>query len=129
MDFYTYPNASLPDLTGYILLDMTAPVLSRDDAGHGIFLIDATWRYAEVMLRQIPGHEGFIRRSLPVTALTAYPRRQDDCIDPARGLASIEALFIAYAILGYDTNGLLDNYHWKERFLKENAALIASASL
>ena len=51
---------------------------------------------------------------------TAYPREQGDCVDPEPGLASIEALFIAYRLLGYSTEGLLDYYYWKEKFIKIN---------
>jgi len=56
----------------------------------------------------------FELRSLPASAKTAYPRRQED----ARGLASCEALYLAYEILGRDPSGLLDHYQWKEKFLK-----------
>lgn len=118
--FFTYPNAELPNLLNYVLLTIDAPPLSSEDAKSGIFLIDGTWRYASLMYRQLPKPNGLIYRSLPSQYKTAYPRRQLDCPDPERGLASIEALFAAYSILGRDTKGLLDNYHWKERFLELN---------
>jgi pre-rRNA-processing protein TSR3 len=63
-----------------------------------------------------------IYRSLPSHYKTAYPRRQLDCPDPERGLASIEALYAAYSILGRSTDGLLDRYHWKEEFLSQKEA-------
>jgi pre-rRNA-processing protein TSR3 len=59
-------------------------------------------------------------RSLPDMFVTAYPRRQCDCPDQLRGLASVEALYVAYFITGRNTDGLLDNYHWKELFLEKN---------
>jgi pre-rRNA-processing protein TSR3 len=62
-------------------------------------------------------------RSIPKGWRTAYPRRQDDCEDPSTGLASIEAIAIAYLILDRDPTGLFDNYHWKSDFLKINAAI------
>lgn len=117
MRFYTYPNNALPPLRGYLMLDFEAPVLTRADQAHGLFLIDATWKYAEVMARQIK--EPILKRSLPKHYRTAYPRRQDDCSDPTRGLATVEALYIAYQILGRDTSGLLENYHWKDEFLQQ----------
>ncbi|MCB1117818.1 MAG: hypothetical protein KDK50_04465 [Chlamydiia bacterium] len=117
MRFYTYPNDALPQLKGYLMLDFEAPVLTRDDETYGLFLIDATWKYAEVMARQIK--EPILKRSLPKHYRTAYPRRQDDCSDPTRGLATVEALYIAYQILGRDTSGLLDNYFWKDEFLRQ----------
>lgn len=115
MRFYTYPSDVLPSLNGYVMLDFEAPLLTIDDQNLGLFLIDATWKYAEVMARQVK--EPVLRRSLPKHYRTAYPRRQDDCIDPKRGLASVEALYIAYKILGRDVSGLLGNYHWKDQFL------------
>jgi pre-rRNA-processing protein TSR3 len=118
--FFSYPNEILPDLTGYILLDLDAPPLIKEDAHRGLLILDATWRYAETMLRIVNVKPGLVRRSIPLHYRTAYPRRQDDCCDPERGLASIEAVYIAYHILGRDTHGLLDNYYWKEKFLQLN---------
>jgi pre-rRNA-processing protein TSR3 len=40
--------------------------------------------------------------------------------DPAAGLATVEALYIAYHILGRPTEGLLDEYRWAEEFLRAN---------
>jgi len=114
--FFTYPGDPLPDLSGYVLLTLGAPELSEQDAGRGLFLIDGTWRYAAKMAAAIP-KENLELRSLPAALRTAYPRQQNDCPDPERGLASIEALFAAYKILGRDTAGLLDNYYWKDHFL------------
>ncbi len=119
--FFTYPNDKLPDLSGYFLLTLNAPVLEESDRNLGIFLIDGTWNYAEVMERQLQKPHRFERRSLPSDFLTAYPRRQEDCADPARGLASVEALFLAYSLLGRKTEGLLDRYYWREEFIKLNS--------
>ena len=51
---------------------------------------------------------------------TAYPRVAKRGTDPDNGLASIEALVIAYHVLGRPTAGLLDHYHWAEQFLAAN---------
>ena len=40
--------------------------------------------------------------------------------DPDNGLASVEALFVAYHILGRPTTGLLDHYRWAAEFLRAN---------
>jgi len=40
--------------------------------------------------------------------------------DPDNGLATIEAVFLAYRILGRPTDGLLDQYRWAEEFLRLN---------
>jgi len=117
--FFTYPQDSLPDLEGYVILTIDAPLLSAADSKRGLFLIDGTWRYAARMLKATPPN--LIRRSLPPSWKTAYPRRQDDCPDPRRGLASIEAIFAAYTILERDCHHLLDLYHWKDLFISENA--------
>lgn len=122
--FFTYPQqARLPDLSNYFLLALDAPSLSQADQDKGIFLIDGTWRYAELMQRQLPKPHLFQKRSLPSHFQTAYPRRQEDCPNPTQGLASIEALFLTYTLLGRPTDGLLDHYHWKEPFLEKNAPL------
>src|SRR5262249_26582079 len=119
--FFTYPQHKLPDLAGYFLLTLDAPKLEESDRNLGIFLIDGTWNYADVMQRQLPKPHLFQTRSLPPQFYTAYPRRQDDCPDPLRGLASVEALFLAYLILGRKTKGLLDHYYWREEFIKKNS--------
>ena len=116
--FLTYPLPKLPNIDQYCILTLDAPQLSAADANRGLFLIDGTWRYAEVMSKIIPREGGHVYRSLPPLQ-TAYPRRQLDCPDPKRGLASIEALYAAYSILGRSTENLLDHYHWKEEFLSQ----------
>ncbi len=116
--FYTYPIDKLPDLTGYIVLKVGAPPLSKEDIGKGILLIDGTWVLAQRMARQLP--LGLIERSLPPGYRTAYPRRQTGCPSEGEGLSSIEALYLAHKLLNLSTEGLLDRYHWKEKFLAAN---------
>lgn len=118
--FFTYPTENLPDLSSYILLTLDAPCLSLQDASYGLFLIDATWKYAQTIFKALPQPHRFISRSLPSHFQTAYPRKQEDCPDPKRGLASIEALFLAYYLLGRDPKGILDFYYWKNLFIKKN---------
>lgn len=116
--FFTYPHQALPPMPGYLLLTIDAQPLSPADAAHGLFLIDATWRYAAVMESQLGSvRNQLIPRSIPSHYRTSYPRVQTGCSDPEVGLASVEALYIAYLLLGRDPAGLLDNYHWKEPFL------------
>ena len=125
--FYTYPREELPPLHGYIYLVLEgAPPLSKQDAHRGLFVLDATWRYAERMEKQVePQLLHCEPRTLPGAWVTAYPRKQDDCPTPERGLASIEAIYISYLLLGHPTAGLFDQYYWAEEFLRRNAALIA----
>lgn len=118
--FLTYPYHTLPNLSGYIILSVEAPPLLKEEASHGLLIIDATWRYASKMIKPFLNQPQYLFRSLPGHYQTAYPRRQNDCPDPERGLASIEALYLAHHVLGRETNGLLDHYYWKESFLKLN---------
>jgi pre-rRNA-processing protein TSR3 len=118
--FYTYPK--LPPLDRpFILLTLNAPFLSKEDGKHPLLLIDGTWRYAarmqKTVLETYPSLA--ILRSLPGNISTAYPRKQTLCEDSDRGLASIEALYLAHKILGLPHQHLLDNYHWKENFLEK----------
>lgn len=125
LHFLTYPNAILPPLSSYILLALDAPPLKKEDAPRGLFILDGTWRYAEKMRHFVDAQIVMEKRSIPAGFLTAYPRRQEDCPEPEAGLASAEALFIAYKILGRDVSGLLDHYYWKDEFLKKNHLLDA----
>lgn len=118
--FITYPYKELPPLDNYIILAMDAPPLDPTDSHLGLLLVDATWRYATKMMKPLEHLPQCQYRSLPSHFRTAYPRRQDDCPDPTRGLASVEALFLSYMILNRSTEGLLDNYYWRENFFKIN---------
>jgi pre-rRNA-processing protein TSR3 len=118
LSFYTYPVDPLPDYSNYLLLKVEAPPLTLADRDRGLFLIDGTWRLAQVMEKQLPFK--LEARSLPEGYKTAYPRRQTDCPNPESGLSSIEALYIAHLLLGRPVENLLDTYHWKELFLQIN---------
>jgi pre-rRNA-processing protein TSR3 len=121
--FYPYPLSAFPPIEHYIILTIEAPPLSEEDASHGLLILDATWRYAAKMLEAVQrqgSQRNLLYRSLPARFTTAYPRRQNDCPDPSRGLASIEAIYLSYQLLGRDTTGLLDNYYWKEEFIRRN---------
>ena len=54
---------------------------------------------------------------------TAYPRVSKRGTDPDNGLASVEALFAAYHLLGRPTAGLLDHYRWAAQFLAANGLM------
>lgn len=120
--FFTYPKHPIPALHPYVLLDFEGEPLSEKDKG--IIIIDGTWRLAGDIVKNTPALHGIERRSLPQHYKTAYPRRQEDCEQPGRGLASIEAIYIAHLLMGRSIEGLLDKYHWKDQFLKANCFLI-----
>jgi pre-rRNA-processing protein TSR3 len=112
----THPIRDPLTLEGYIRLAAEGPELSRADAACGILLLDGSWRRAGDMERAF--------QDIPPRALhgyrTAYPRVSKLGTDPDNGLASVEALFLAYHILGRPTEGLLEHYHWAEEFLRLN---------
>ena len=114
--FFTYPNKHLPDFDGYIRLADEGPPLTRADAERGLLLLDGSWRAAGKMTQQFA--------EVPPRSLTgwktAYPRVSKLGSDPANGLASVEALYVAYHILGRPTDGLLDHYRWASEFLELN---------
>ncbi|MBI2742566.1 MAG: hypothetical protein HYX48_01450 [Chlamydiales bacterium] len=118
LSFFTYPKDSLPIVENYLLLSMDGEALSERDRDLGLLLLDGTWRYAEKMKKSLSFP--LIERSIPPGFQTAYPRSQEDCKDPTKGLASVEALYIAYVLMGRDPKGLLDHYYWREKFLELN---------
>jgi ribosome biogenesis protein Tsr3 len=63
-----------------------------------------------------------VHRSLPPLR-TAYPRKSTIFEDPASGLASVEALYAALAILGDPRPELLREYRWREAFFELNPTL------
>ena len=71
---------------------MEGDILTTKDAGSGLCIIDGTWRYAKIMQDcLVKKTKNISFRSLPQNFQTAYPRKQTHCIDPIKGLASIEA--------------------------------------
>jgi pre-rRNA-processing protein TSR3 len=120
--FLGYPIAQTPALDAYVRLAADGPALSLTDGDAGILLLDGSWRWADTMTaafahvapRSLTGYR------------TAYPRVSKLGTDPDNGLASIEALFLAYHILGRPTAGLLDAYRWSSEFLELNGLVSSS---
>jgi pre-rRNA-processing protein TSR3 len=116
MLFLNHPVRHRPPLEGYIRLSADGPPLTAENACRGLLLLDGSWRWAAAMTRDFADIEP---RSL-CGWRTAYPRVSKLGTDPDNGLASIEALFLAYHLLGRATDGLLDHYRWAEEFLEAN---------
>ncbi len=114
--FLSYPVKNPPDLTRYVRLAAEGPPLSTDDRDLGILLLDGSWRWAGDMTRDF----AYVPSRSLTGFRTAYPRVSKLGTDPDNGLASIEALYLAYHILGRETLGLLDHYRWREAFLRDN---------
>jgi pre-rRNA-processing protein TSR3 len=94
--------------------------LDPGDLGRGLLLLDCTWRRLPKLARCIDGEP--VRRRLP-KLVTAYPRRSKLWPDPEDGLASVEALYAALALLGAPRPELLASYRWADAFLEANPAL------
>lgn len=108
------------DATGLILLSVDAPVLSAADTFSPLLLLDSTWRLLPALMAAVRGQP--VLRSLPPTLRTAYPRVSKTYTDPARGLASVEALYAARRLQARPVDGLLDDYHWRDAFLAQYEA-------
>jgi pre-rRNA-processing protein TSR3 len=104
------------DATGYILLDPSAPCLCAEDQHLPLLILDSTWKLLPKLTSCIAGEP--VRRALPDSIHTAYPRASKDGSDPNNGLASVEALFAARHIQRRSVHGILQHYHWREAFLK-----------
>ncbi len=72
--------------------------------------------YADVPVRSLPAWK------------TAYPRTSKLFEDPGQGLATIEAIYAAYKILGREAESLLSEYRWAEEFRELNCSLIQETS-
>ena len=105
------------ELGGYVRLAVDGEPLTAADRELGLLLLDGNWRRADPMNREFARVPGRSLRGFK----TAYPRTSKLRTDPAEGLASVEALFIALTILGRPTAGLLDGYRWRAAFLAANA--------
>ena len=115
--FARYDPARRLDAGERVLLHPDGEELGPADRGRDVLLIDCAWRRVPSLLRQIDGvlHP----RRLPDFE-SAYPRKSKFHADPARGLASIEALFVATLLLDEPRPELLARYRWRENFLTAN---------
>lgn len=102
------------DATGFTVLGLDAPIISSADVSRPLLLLDSTWRLLPQLESCLVGT--VIRRSLP-SIQTAYPRVSKIAHDPHGGLASIEALYLAQYLLGTADVSILEEYHWRERFI------------
>lgn len=104
---------------GRVLLHTAGELIGPADAGRGLFLIDCSWRRVASLMRVVDGAP-VLRRLPPLQ--TAYPRRSNTFEDPTEGLASVEALYAALALMGTRRPDLLHAYRWADEFLRRNSA-------
>jgi pre-rRNA-processing protein TSR3 len=115
--FISFPNERAENLSQpYVRLATDGENLSKEDAESGLLILDCNWRYIPDMEKD---YNDVPSRTLPLFQ-TAYPRVAKDNTDPDQGLATIEAIYIAYCILGRDTDGLFEDYYFGDMFLKQN---------
>lgn len=119
--FFRYPFTDPLPIDRYLLLGLEGEPLSHVDSTQGLLLLDSTWNYLPMMHKAVRATPSLQLRTLPAGWVTAYPRRQEGCADPLRGLATVEALVAAHVILGRSIEGLLDHYYWKEKFIYLNS--------
>lgn len=105
---------------GRILLHPEGEEFGPADRGKPLLLLDCSWRRIPALLATVDGEPE--RRRLPRLA-TAYPRKNREGTDPERGLASVEALYAALALLGEPRPELLAGYRWADEFLAANPGL------
>ena len=105
---------------GFLLLHAEGEELTERDAGRPLLLLDCAWRRVPQLLGTVDGE--LVRRRLP-RLVTAYPRKSTVFEDPDQGLASVEALFAATAVLGEPDRTLLVGYRWASAFLEANPSL------
>jgi pre-rRNA-processing protein TSR3 len=87
----------------------------------GIACIDCVWRRLPVLEKRLAWKkEPALRVRIPEGFKTVYPRVGAKHSDPEGGLATIEAIFIAAALLGNVDTSLLSKYYFARDFLEEN---------
>ena len=86
----------------------------------GIATVDCVWKRLEGLLKRIAEPRPTFAR-IPDGFETAYPRRSENNSDPTGGLATIEAIFVAAALLGKWDVSLLSEYYFGRKFIELNA--------
>jgi pre-rRNA-processing protein TSR3 len=94
--------------------------LGAEDHALPLFLIDCAWRRVPALRASVDGD--LAPRRLP-PLVSAYPRKSKLFEDPHGGLASVEALYAALALLGDARPELLASYRWAREFLELNPRL------
>jgi ribosome biogenesis protein Tsr3 len=119
--FHVRAGAVLGPLRSPLLLHPDGECLTAfaNSKASGVAAIDCVWRRLEPLLARIEGEVPKLAR-IPAGFETAYPRKSKWNVDPASGLATIEAIFIASAILGSWDLTLLSRYAFAAEFLSRN---------
>jgi pre-rRNA-processing protein TSR3 len=115
-----------PSLTlqSHILLHHNGEPLDELDLSgvRQIAVIDSIWRRLPLIQNSIAAPLPILAK-IPFGFKTAYPRRskiENDLNDPSGGLATIEAIFIAAALVGRWDLSLLREYYFADQFIADN---------
>lgn len=121
---YFSGNKPIAPFTADCLLHIDGECLSEIPRSslRSLALIDCTWKKVPGVLQRLPIPLPKLVR-MPDGFVTAYARKNKQGQDPDGGLATIEALFIAAAFMGYWDLSLLDTYYFKNDFLEMNKNL------
>jgi pre-rRNA-processing protein TSR3 len=118
--FVSFDKDRRCDAGSRIWLHPDGEELRPSERARPLFLIDCAWRRVDALRASVDGD--LEPRRLPAL-VSAYPRKSKTFADPDRGLASIEALYAALALLGDPRPELLASYRWAREFLDKNPAL------
>jgi pre-rRNA-processing protein TSR3 len=120
---YFSGNKPIPAFQADCLLHIDGRCLSEVERGSlgSLGLIDCTWKKVPGVLQRLEKPLPRLVR-IPSGFETAYPRQNKQGLDPSGGLATVEALFIAAAFLGFWDESLLEKYYFKQAFLERNQA-------
>ncbi len=84
--------------------------------------VDCIWQRLPVLMERMEGELPRFAR-IPDGFVTVYPRRTENSPEPEGGLATIEAIFTAAAILGNWDPSLLSEYYFGRAYVERNAEL------
>ena len=118
--FVSLRGATRFDAGRRIWLHPDGDELGPADRGADLLIVDCTWRRLSKLSKRI---DGTLRRRRLPKLVTAYPRRSKLAPDPEDGLASVEALYAAVALLEAPRPKLLAGYRWADAFLAANPGL------
>ena len=117
----------LGPLSAPVLLSIDGVDLSelRVAGVQALAAVDCVWRRLPKLLARTAWVDGKqpILAKIPAGFVTAYPRVGSHFKDPDGGLATIEALFTAAALLGNWDVSLFSKYYFGRRFVDLNARL------
>jgi pre-rRNA-processing protein TSR3 len=125
--FPVYGEGALGPLHAPLLLHPEGECLShfrnRSEIATAIACIDCVWRRLPALEKRLAwGAKPGLRTKIPEGFKTVYPRVGFGQSDPESGLATIEAIFIAAALLGNPDTSLLSKYYFAKEFLEVNRA-------